>query len=301
MRLRAIFVVALCAAVLPAATTGATKQDHARAVRACTTLRTSLGANTFALTYRSFGTCVSAWTTRAASARAAATRACHSKGLTGTKLSACIRTETMARLNAQVSATKNAAKTCASELSTLGTTAFEQRYGNSTTLRNAFGKCVSLHASGKSTGKPPATTRFTANLSSLNGSGVTGTVQLALTGDQLKVVLDAKGLEANKEHMQHVHGLSSGNASCPTASADTNNDGLISFAEGLPFYGPVIVPLEPYPTANASGNVHYEQTLIVSTSTVGSLETRVIVLHGMTHEGLYDAPLPVACGRIAKA
>jgi hypothetical protein len=302
MKLRALFVAATLAIVLPAATLGAiTKQDRANGARACTTLRASLGTNTFALTYKTFGTCVSAWTTKAASDRVAATRACHAKGLTGTKLSACVRAGTRARLNAQVSTTKNAAKACAAELQSLGATAFEQNYGNNTNLRNAFGKCVSLHASGKTTGNPPATTRFTADLSQLNNSGVTGTVHLALTGDQLKVVLDAQNLEANQQHMQHIHGLASGNATCPTASADSNHDGLISFSEGLPFYGAVLVPLEPFPTANASGNVHYEETLTVSASTIGALETRTIVLHGKTVSGAYDATLPVACGQIAKA
>src|SRR6266700_4186331 len=109
MKLRALFVAALCAAVLPAATLGATKQDRINGSRACSTLRLGVGANTFGLTYKTFGTCVSAWTTKAATDRVTASRVCHARGLTGTKLSACIRAGTRLRLSAQISATKNAA------------------------------------------------------------------------------------------------------------------------------------------------------------------------------------------------
>lgn len=45
---------------------------------------------------------------------------------------------------------KNAAKACAAERRSLGTEKFAERYGTNPNKRNAFGKCVSKHASGDS-------------------------------------------------------------------------------------------------------------------------------------------------------
>jgi hypothetical protein len=41
---------------------------------------------------------------------------------------------------------KSPAQLCKAELSTLGTGAFEQKYGKNHNLKNAFGKCVSARA-----------------------------------------------------------------------------------------------------------------------------------------------------------
>jgi hypothetical protein len=183
----------------------------------------------------------------------------------------------------------------------MGAQAFEQRYGSNGNLRNAFGKCVSLHASGKATGggSTSQTQHFTVTLAQLNSSNVSGSGSLLLNDSKLQVKLSLTGLEAGQSHEIAIRGLASGSATCPTAAADTNHDGTISFNEGLPFYSQVLVPLQPFPTANASGNVHYEETLTASASTIGALETRTIVLHGKTVGGTYDATLPVACGTIA--
>jgi hypothetical protein len=302
-----LLAVAVCAIALPLASSASvTKQDRTNGARACTALRAGLGATSFGLTYGTTaarsdarGKCVSAWTAAAATARRASTNPCKARMLKGAKLAACIQASTKAKLNARVSATKNAAKVCAAERTSLGAGPFAAKYGTNANKSNAFGKCVSSHAKAAN-GGGVTKTRYRVTLSALNNSGVIGDASLTLSGDQLTVVLHARNLEASKEHMQHIHGLASGTATCPTSSADTNSDGTITLQEGLPFYGGILQNLSPFPTANASGNISYSETLTVSTATLGALETRTIVLHGKTVGGSYDMTLPVACGQITK-
>ncbi|HEU5348014.1 MAG TPA: hypothetical protein VFU63_05315, partial [Ktedonobacterales bacterium] len=79
---------------------------------------------------------------------------------------------------------------------------------------------------------------YSTQLHALNGSGVSGNVSMDLQGDTLTVTITASGLEANQTHMQHIHAIDHGNSTCPTPAADTDGDGIVSFAEGLPFFGP---------------------------------------------------------------
>lgn len=139
---------------------------------------------------------------------------------------------------------------------------------------------------------------YTADIMALNGSGVMGTATLTLEGDMLTVHIMASGLEPNKLHPQHIHGFmeNNKNAVCPPPSADTDGDGLVELGEGLPFYGPVLLPLEPFPTA-PNGTINYTQTFEVNAAML-PLQNNVIVLHGMTVNGQYVATLPVACGAI---
>lgn len=142
---------------------------------------------------------------------------------------------------------------------------------------------------------------FTVQLKSLNGSGVYGKAEIEMKkGSKLKVSLEANGLEVDKVHPQHIHGVSAvaGNATCPDISADVNADGLISVGEGLPFYGPIVLPLTPFDLVEATGELRYETLFTVNTDSIGALEDRTIVLHGMTVNGEYIASLPIACGEI---
>lgn len=144
---------------------------------------------------------------------------------------------------------------------------------------------------------------YTAQLNSLNGSGVSGMATLTLMGDQLKVHIMASGLEEGQLHPQHIHGFmkSNKNAICPPMSADTDGDGLIELTEGAPFYGPVLLPLMPFPMA-PDGTINYTQTFDISQNPdLLPLQNDVIVLHGMTVDGQYIATLPVACGEIKPA
>lgn len=166
-----------------------------------------------------------------------------------------------------------------------------------------------------------AVTKFyTADLTALNGSGVyDASASLKLEGNELTVTIKAKGLEPNALHPQHIHGFTTDrrNSTCPTASADNNDDGFVSVGEGAPFYGPVLLPLimdlsnpVSFPTANEDGEIDFVKTYTVDTS-ITPLQNRAIVLHGLTVEGFvtnkgetidgYRLTLPVACGQIVPA
>ncbi|WP_152426450.1 cupredoxin domain-containing protein [Cesiribacter andamanensis] len=146
---------------------------------------------------------------------------------------------------------------------------------------------------------------YWVEINPLNHSGVTGQAKLVVEGNVLTVEVWAEGLEAGMPHPQHIHGFveNKGNATCPPPSADVNGDGLIDLGEGVPFYGPVLVSLTPFPTAE-DGTIHYKQTFMlgmgdmIAYQALKPLQNRVIVLHGMTVEGTYWPTLPIACGQI---
>ncbi|MBA2453349.1 MAG: CHRD domain-containing protein [Chloroflexia bacterium] len=85
-------------------------------------------------------------------------------------------------------------------------------------------------------------------------------------------------------------------AICPTPDM-AGDDGLLTLEEGLPAYGPVVLGLEPFPIADADGNVSFEQTFTLDDASL-DLSAHVVVLHGMTVEDEYVGSLPVACGLI---
>ncbi len=148
---------------------------------------------------------------------------------------------------------------------------------------------------------------YEAKLHALNNSGVSGTATLAFRGgDTLTVVLNGQRLTADASHIQHIHGLADAtvDAVCPNIGADTGGDNLLSLAEAGAVYGPPILSLDPAPTAAADGSVNYAATITLGAAGVPSLDdlgnpvNRVVVLHGMTINGAYDATIPVACGEI---
>lgn len=157
---------------------------------------------------------------------------------------------------------------------------------------------------------------YKANLSMLNESGVSGTAELKLEGNELTVNISATGLEPGELHPQHIHGFQEDNrnSTCPPASADNNGDGFISVGEGFPFYGGILLPLlndvnDPlsFPTADADGEIKFEKTYTVNAS-ITPLQNTSIVLHGKTVEGFineegetingYRLTLPVACAQV---
>lgn len=178
---------------------------------------------------------------------------------------------------------------------------------------------------------------FKADLTPLSGSGVSGSAQLTLDGNQLTVKINATGLEPGQPHPQHIHGLfdASGNpinSTSPTLAQDTDGDGFVELAEGLVTYGPIIVPLTSppggalagFPTAPA-GSISFTQIYdLTDPATFAGgftkadllpLDLREIVLHGMTVPATagvgtggevdgtagYKAVLPVASGVIVQA
>lgn len=146
-------------------------------------------------------------------------------------------------------------------------------------------------------------TEFTA----LNGSGVTGGAILAFDDDTdtLTVAISAQGLEANQTHIQHIHGFPDGkDAMTPTMALDTDKDGYIELAEGVPAYGPVLLNLSTnhdnssggdnghshegpalgFPTS-PDGKIWFVESYQLPTGGLGAdpmLTLREVVIHGMS-------------------
>lgn len=161
----------------------------------------------------------------------------------------------------------------------------------------------------------PTPQTYTAQLSSLNDSGASGTATLTLERNQLTVRIDAMNVEAGVLHPQHIHGFDDArvNSVCPSSEAADDiaespsqaddPDEYISVEEGLPAYGKILLPLQPFPTPPGTS---YTFTQTYSGKDVAglqpirkTLQNRVIVLHGDTLDnGTYLATLPIACGQI---
>ncbi len=178
MKSRIAMTVALAALVVPAASfaDGPTGQDRANAARACSALRTSMGADLFRQTYgtvqsnrkNAFGRCVSQWARTEHQNRLSARSACQAEqndpnfaashdgksfaefygnGPKGANAFArCVSSKVKAaRAEAQTN-TVNAARQCKAERKTMGVVEFRAKYGKNANDRNAFGKCVSALA-----------------------------------------------------------------------------------------------------------------------------------------------------------
>jgi hypothetical protein len=301
MRLKLTLVTVLVAGLaIPTALGSAINgTDTTNGVEACISLRTALGVKTLGSAYHTYGACLSQWAAKAHGARVAATSSCNQRGLHGSALASCITAATKASLNVTVNLTTNAAKACAADLAKLGAAAFASTYGVNAHDANAFGKCVSAKPSTKTPPTPTPTPsnkgaqHFTTTLTALNGSGVSGSGTLLVTsGNHLQVNLSLAGLEAGQPHDVAISGLSSGNATCPTSSADANHDGVVSLSEAQPSVGDVLATLS---TSQQAG----EQ--LTMSSLWLPLPSRTIVVLGETVNGLYDASVPVACGEISAA
>lgn len=156
-----------------------------------------------------------------------------------------------------------------------------------------------------------------------------GKAYFRVVNGMLTAAVDAKGTEPAEGafpdgiHPQHIHAADR----CPSASADTNGDGIVDVIEGLPFYGPILVPLDgdisnttsEIPTfpfgMGDKGTYHYEASTTLSTLEAAlaeplNLPSRHVVLHGVdlatplpsSVQSLPGLPaqitLPIACGEI---
>jgi len=185
------------------------------------------------------------------------------------------------------------------------------------TLLTGVGILAGCDQSGGMDAPEPET--FTAPLTALNNSGVSGEATVTVEGDQFTVTVDAQGTEADNVHAQHIHGFASQASSCPTAEADTSGDGRISVGEGAPAYGGILVPLdgsldnaeglgdpETFPTGN--GSYSYSRSVMTSNLAVNddksfedlTLSNHAIVIHGQTVDGEYVVTRPVACGTLSR-
>ena len=170
---------------------------------------------------------------------------------------------------------------------------------------------------------------YIAPLHQLNHSGVSGIANLSINDTQpgaaLTAQVRARGTEPNQIHAIHIHGmLDSSSAECPTTSADTNRDNLVSVFEGAPFYGPIKVSFTDPPTtfgppsrtdlfapfagiptfanfphSNSNGRVLYGQTIpfdmnnqyaVQALSSLTPLSQQHIVIHGGFAPESVDTP-----------
>ncbi len=171
---------------------------------------------------------------------------------------------------------------------------------------------------------------YTYDIGALNGSGVEGTVRIrSLPNGKTQVKVVATGLAPNLPHAQHLHGTTNGTATqCPLPAADLNGDGLITVAEGGPFYGGILaslttsgdtsgssaLALDRFPVSDADGNLRYNRTFDVPADVFSNLGAVQYVVHGVdldgsgTYDGLaqssiapgvaLEITIPAGCGGI---
>ena len=141
-----------------------------------------------------------------------------------------------------------------------------------------------------------------------------GKAYFTIKNGQFTAMVSAMGLEPNMIHPQHIHAA----ATCPSSSADVNGDGFVDVIEGVPFYGPILIPLDnnlasqalgTFPTAvGIKGLLDYRATASLAALLADlnapdpdptdavvklngaplALETRHVVLHGVDA----NTPLP---------
>jgi hypothetical protein len=169
-------------------------------------------------------------------------------------------------------------------------------------------------------------TEFEANLKALPhnhpaaGLNGRGEAEIERLGRLLRVELEAQGLSPKLAHLIHIHGDLVARNECPTLAQDTNGDGLISFTEGLPKYGPVQVSftklgdtspasagdLARFPVANDRGRLSYERDFMIPADVARRLGHLHLVVHGvdLNGNGQYDSAVeitqPALCGRIVR-
>jgi hypothetical protein len=76
-----------------------------------------------------------------------------------------------------------------------------------------------------------------------------GKAYFSVRHGQFTATVNAEGVRQGMIHPQHIHSA----ANCPPASADVNHDGFVDVIEGVPFYGPILIPLDDNLSSQASG------------------------------------------------
>jgi hypothetical protein len=163
---------------------------------------------------------------------------------------------------------------------------------------------VSLSLASVAFAQGTSQTFFAADLNPLNHSGAHGQAILQKDGRKLDTKIYTTGMAPRLPHAQHIHGMAQAISECPTLAADTNGDGLINTAEGLPSYGPIQVSLttrgdtspasalavDRFPVADSLGFLRYDRTFSVSRKVAINLGKFAIVQHGvdLNHNGRYD-------------
>jgi len=181
-------------------------------------------------------------------------------------------------------------------------------------------------------------TTYVAHLRALNsrvtGMKTAGETRFTIAGDSLTIDVTMQHVPPDIAHLQHFHGFPNGkNATCATAAADVNHDGIVDLIETEPYSGTTMVPFtddpvsmeivtDTYPKASANGSYHYVKTVSLkaleaafSTKYPGqklNLTSRVVYVHGVPSSTKLPASvaslgtipaqvtIPIACGKIEK-
>jgi hypothetical protein len=170
--------------------------------------------------------------------------------------------------------------------------------------------------------------------SNVTGLQTTGEARFSVVGDQLTISVKATGLPPNLVHWQHFHGFADNRAAtCPSAAADANADGIIDLIETEAAAGTTMLAFtdDPvamdvahgtYPKASAAGTYTYRQTVSLKGLTAAfakafnnqtlDLDRRVVFIHGVVATSNLpasvaslgpipaDVTLPIACGTIER-
>ncbi len=168
----------------------------------------------------------------------------------------------------------------------------------------------------------------------VTGLQTAGEARFVVSGDQLEISIDARQVPPGMMHLQHFHGFADNQqATCPTAAADVNGDGIVDLIETEPVAGTTMVPFQAdpvsmeivtdtYPKASATGSYDYRKTVSLSALTTAfekafqstglDLDRRIVFIHGVppstklpeTVASLGTIPaqvtLPIACGEIVR-
>lgn len=156
-----------------------------------------------------------------------------------------------------------------------------------------------------------------------------GKAYFRVVNGELRAVVNVSGAEPADAafpeglHPQHIHEADR----CPDMTADVNGDGIVDVIEGVPFYGPIMIPLDgnladtssqvaTFPLASGDrGTYDYTATASVSALVAAlghplALATRHVVIHGMdlatplpaSVASLPGVPaqltIPIACGEL---
>lgn len=139
---------------------------------------------------------------------------------------------------------------------------------------------------------------YHAQLVPLNKPGSSGTTDLHRHGDQLDVHVQVADLDGGM-HLAHIHGFKKGMSECPGLDADSDGNGLVDFAEGLPSYGGVLRTLSQ--PGDVGTSLDYSRTFTTldngdGAARLGHLDRYVIVIHGVDIDGDGVAANPDAGG-----
>ncbi len=193
---------------------------------------------------------------------------------------------------------------------------------------------LAMGTPGLASAQGSGSTTYTANLQPvpLNTpmGAASGHLTLTLNGDQATISEQVQGLGSTLPtdpatlaslgipaafagkpfpHVQHIHGNAQG--TCPTSASDTNHDGFVSVAEGLPSYGPILTTLSVAPggtgngtspdatnvtIAPSGGSFTYSRTITLDSATLKSIQAgnAVIVVHGLNPANAPKASLTTA-------